>query len=256
MEAEINEAAKPLFLEGNSDKAVLIIHGFTGYPGEYYELAEKINREGYAVSLPLLPGHGRNREAFKATNWRDWLSFIIGEYETLEKQYRTVSIVGLSMGGVLTIHLAARFKPERIALLAPAVAIRDTVFYLTPFLRFFMDERPKNWTPAEGDSAAVRKLGEEYWKRHYIRQIAGLNRLSRQSVKMLGKISSPALIMVSETDQTVPPKAASIIEKGLKYCASKRVILKNSPHVLVSGPEKDYVAEEVIGWLNEGKENE
>lgn len=253
---EINKAAEPRFFEGTNGKAVLVIHGFTGYPGEFYEISEALNQEGYTVSLPLLPGHGRNRQAFKKTNWQDWLGHVKEEYIKLEQSHSSVSIVGLSMGGVLTLLLSEEFKPERIALLAPAMAIHSPVFYYTPILKFFIEEMNKEWTPEEGDSEDVRKLGEEYWKRNYIRQIAGLRKLQVMAKRKLKKVSAPALIMLSEIDDTVPVHAGDIIEKGLKNSIFKKIILKNSPHVIVSGPEKDFIINEVIQWIKEGNNND
>ncbi|MBB6480223.1 alpha/beta hydrolase [Spirochaeta isovalerica] len=255
-ENEINKAAEPRFLTGSRNHAVLIIHGFTGYPGEFYELAEELNSEGYTVSLPLLPGHGRNVEAFRKTNWRDWLNHVEAEYEALDAKYGKVSIVGLSMGGVLTLLLSSRFSPDRIALLAPAMAIKDNIFYLTPFLRFFLKKTSKDWKPEEGDSEDVRRLGVEYWSTNYINQIASLRKLQIMAGKRLNKVQAPALIMVSETDDTVPLKAASIIAKGLKGRENRTIQLTNSPHVLVSGPEKEYVKREVIKWIKGETHNE
>ncbi|MBN2658684.1 MAG: alpha/beta fold hydrolase [Spirochaetales bacterium] len=248
-ENEINKAAQPRFLTGSRNHAVLIIHGFTGYPGEYYELAEELNREGYTVSLPLLPGHGRTGKAFTRTNWPDWLGHVTAEYEALESEYEKVSIVGLSMGGVLTLLLSSRFSPDRIALLAPAMAIKGNMFYLTPFLRFFLKKTAKNWQPEEGDSEDVRRLGREYWSTNYISQIAGLRKLQIMAGRRLKYVKAPALIMVSEIDDTVPLKAADMIGKGLKNAETQMIQLRNSPHVLVSGPEKEYVKREVIKWI-------
>lgn len=252
----INKAAEPRFLEGTNGKAVLVIHGFTGYPGEYYELSDQLNKEGYTVSLPLLPGHGRNRQAFKATNWRDWLGHVREEYKKLSSTYSSISIVGLSMGGVLTLLLSAEFEPERIALLAPAMAISSPVFYITPLIKFFVAETEKNWTPEESDSEEVRKLGEEYWSRNYTKQLAGLRKLQRMAKGKLKKVTSPALIILSEIDNTVPLQAGNIIEKGLANCHSEKIIVKNSPHVIVSGPEKQFINNKVIKWIKDGDINE
>lgn len=246
---EINKAAEPLFLQGTRDHAVLIIHGFTGYPGEYYELAQELNKEGYTVSLPLLPGHGRSAKAFKQTNWPDWLNHVRKEYKALEASNKNVSIAGLSMGGVLSLLLASEFSPDKIALMAPAMAIKSRIFYYTPLLRFFLKETEKNWEPEEKDSEDVRKLGKEYWRRNFIPQIAGLRKLQILAGRKLKEITCPTLIMVSEMDNTVPTQAADLIQKGLKNAFSRKIILKNSPHVLVSGPEKEEVKLKVIQWI-------
>jgi len=247
--------ASPLYLKGNNGKAILIIHGFTGYPGEFYELSHALNEEGYTVSLPRLPGHGTNRKDFLSTGWKDWLEHVIEAYKNLEAEYSSVSITGLSMGGVLTLILSSMFKPERIALLAPAMAVGDKSFYLTPLLKFFKKELPKDWTPEPEDSEDVKILGREYWSVHLPGQMANLYKLMRMAKRGLKHVSCPALLMLSEKDDSVPLYAGDIIETGLKNSTVKKVILKNSPHVIVSGPEKEFVKKEVIQWMNQGEIN-
>ena len=105
----------PQFYEGGST-AVLIIHGYTGAPFEMSYLAERLNKAGFTVSVPRLPGHGTNGRDFLESGWKDWLRACVDAYLNLKAYYKTVYITGLSMGGVLTILLAAKFKPEKIIL--------------------------------------------------------------------------------------------------------------------------------------------
>jgi len=251
-ETKVIKEALPQYLKGENQKAVLIIHGFTGYPGEYYELAYALNDEGYTVSLPRLPGHGTNRNDFLKTGWKDWLNHVQNAYYDLQAQCASVSIVGLSMGAVLSLILASRLKPERIALLAPAMAVHDKIFYYTPLLSLVVKKIPKKWSPEKNDSEGIIVLGNEYWSVNLTKQLANLNKLMRVAKKGLHKVSCPTLIVLSEKDGSVPLSAGDVIERGLHDCEVKKVILKNSPHVLVSGEEKDLVKEHVIQWLNQG----
>lgn len=248
--------ASPLYLEGKTRKAVLVIHGFTGYPGEFYEIVNALNDEGFTVSLPRLPGHGTNREDFYTTGWKDWLNHVEHSYRELEEKFDSVSIVGLSMGAVLALILSSRFSPERIALLSPAMAVSHKIFYMTPLLKFFVKELPKEWTPQKQDSKDVRFLGSEYWSYNMPGQMANLYKLMRMAKRGLKNVKSPTLIVLSQTDDSVPLKAGTIIENGLTDCPVKKVILQESPHVLVSGKEKKRVTTEVIQWLNKGENND
>lgn len=247
---EVVKTAVPFFKKGSNGRAVLIIHGFTGYPGPYYEMAELIHAEGYTVSLPRLPGHGTCRADFRKSDWRDWLNHTRNAYMDLAASHEAVSIVGLSMGGVMTLILASRFSAAKICLLAPAMAVTNPLFYLTPLLRFFMPVLPSDWEPGEDDDEDKLFLGKEYWTKRISKQYAGLYRLIRMARRRLGSISSPALLVLSEADTTVPMRAGDIIQDGLKNCELKKVILKESPHVLIEGPEKGEVYKNVIDWLN------
>ena len=49
--------AEPFSAPGGPHGA-LVVHGFTGTPQSMRGLAQAFARAGYAVELPLLPGHG------------------------------------------------------------------------------------------------------------------------------------------------------------------------------------------------------
>ena len=254
MTTTVIKEALPLKLIGKKDSAVLLIHGYTGYAGEYYELAESINKEGFTVSLPRLPGHGTNRRDFLKTGWRDWLNHIQNAYLDLKAEYKDVSVVGLSMGGVLSLILASRFNVKKIVLMAPAMAVHSKSFYLTPIIKFFKKEMKKDWSPDEGDNENIRKLGKEYWSVTLPSQLSHLYKLMRIAKKGLSKVKCPTLLMLSEIDDSVPLKAGDIIERGFQNVALEKVILKESPHVIVSGKEKDMIISKVVKWLKEGEE--
>ena len=85
-------------------------------------------------------------------------------YEVItQSRYDEVSVVGLSMGGVIAILLAAEFRPAKIVLLAPAVAVRKAIFYFTPILKFILPKiKRKKDGPAEYDEDR-KVLQREYW---------------------------------------------------------------------------------------------
>ena len=105
--------------------AVLLVHGFTGSPWEVRPLGEALAARGYHVVAPLLPGHGGAPEAMLFVTWRDWLAAAEAALTSLSSFERVVCS-GLSMGGLLSVLLAAR-HPSRVsglALMAPVVAVR------------------------------------------------------------------------------------------------------------------------------------
>ncbi|MDC7218339.1 MAG: alpha/beta fold hydrolase [Spirochaetales bacterium] len=252
METIVVKEALPLYLKGSHNKAVLIIHGFTGYPGEFYPLGEKLNQLGYTVLIPRLPGHGTNRKDFQKTGARDWLRHVEECYRDLRAAHEGVSLVGLSMGGVLALILAARYKPERTVLLAPAMAACNRLFYLTPLLRFFIPRIKSEWKEEKDDSKDRKILGPEYWTVDIPAQLAELRKLQKIALREIKKISRPLLLMLSEKDASVPLRASKIIKDRLNpACPVKEIILKESHHVLVTGCEKDLVNQSIAQWLEE-----
>jgi len=249
MEPKVFPEALPLTLKGQNSKAVLIVHGFTGYPGEYYELAHSLNKVGYTVAVPRLPGHGTNRRDFNSTGWRDWLSHVENTYLDLQSQYQSISVVGLSMGGILAILLGARFQPEKLVLLAPGMAAANRLFYWTPWLKWFVKELKADWSPRDGDTENIRRLGQEYWSVHNVPQLSQVLKLQKKAKRVLPDIDCPILLMVSEQDEMVPLSAVEVISRGVSRKQLQTEILSKSSHVLVTGVEKEYVQKRVINWL-------
>ena len=57
--------------DGGPD-GVLVLHGFTGSPHSMRPWAREWARRGYAVELPLLPGHATRWQDLAGTTWQDW----------------------------------------------------------------------------------------------------------------------------------------------------------------------------------------
>lgn len=110
---------KPL---GQHRGTVVLLHGFSACPQQYFEVARKFSSEGFRVYLPLLPGHGlkthsdqktdlksyRNiptvRDGKKAyTSYISWLSDMMKLEKTDEK-----IIGGLSLGGSIAADAITR----------------------------------------------------------------------------------------------------------------------------------------------------
>ncbi|HKK48867.1 MAG TPA: alpha/beta fold hydrolase, partial [Alkalispirochaeta sp.] len=92
--------ALPFELMGDTRKpAILLFHGFTGYPGDMRYLAGRLNEAGYTTVVPRLPGHGTNHEDFQSTSARDWRRKAVDAYLEVASRHDHVVVGGLSMGG-------------------------------------------------------------------------------------------------------------------------------------------------------------
>src|SRR5437868_10876959 len=106
MTAPIIPGAEPESIDGGPNGA-LVLHGFTGNPSSMRGVAEALAAVGFAVELPLLPGHGTSVEEMFATNFRDWAATAEAAYLDLAGRSHRVVTVGLSMGATLAASVAA-----------------------------------------------------------------------------------------------------------------------------------------------------
>jgi carboxylesterase len=242
------DPAQAFSIKGSGDAAVLLIHGFTGIPHELRYLAGRLAEKGYSVSVPRLPGHGTDGQDFLRSGWRDWLRRAEDAWLDLRGRHERVHVAGLSMGALLALLVAARHPVSRLVLAAPAICTRDRLILLTPLLSLFVRRlERKNYVYA-GDPAYAA-VAERYWRYTWVAPAAQLRRLQKLARAALPSIGADCLTIVSMADKAVPPRAADIIERGMRGARRHRLTLQESGHVVVNDCEKEKVADEIIAWF-------
>lgn len=244
--AKINRFTKPHFFEGG-EKAVLLIHGYTGSPREMLWLGTQLHKAGYTVSIPRLPGHGTNKADFLTSSWKDWLRRVYDEYLDLSEAYRTVYIGGLSMGGLLTTLLAAKFQPEKIFLCAPAFMAADSRIKLTPYLRYFIKTIPAEGKPFYREPEYYECV-KDYCIYDYVGKAAELYKLQKMAIRQLPNIRSKVITILSKSDKSVPIAEKALIDRLLQ-APNEYVILEESGHIVTDDVERELVAQRIIAFL-------
>ncbi len=239
--------ALPYLLKGGP-VAILAVHGYNGYSNDLLYVGKMLNKQGFTVSIPRLPGHGTNAADFHETGSRDWLRHVTDCYFNLKAEYKTVYLLGFSMGGLLALLLASRFNIERIALISPAIINQNWTIKLTPFLKYFVKKQKRDWKDESADPDRIF-LAKEYWYWNYVKMAAELLKIQRLAKKRLPLVTCDTMIIVSEKDLAVPVSAADYISSRISSSVKKTLILDNSPHVSTLGPEKKLIAEYLVKWF-------
>ena len=131
--AEEMDLLKPIDNKGSGrNRALLLFHGFSSSPAVYRQLAPSLTMYD-AIVCPLLPGHGDSIDAFSKVNATQWIECAEQTCEQLLNTYQSVDVLGLSLGGILALHLSHRFRIHHLFLLAPALSLCLNV-HLTLFV--------------------------------------------------------------------------------------------------------------------------
>jgi len=244
--------AEPFELTG-ADKAVLLLHGLTGTPSEMRFLGEYLNRAGYHVRAPLLPGHGTDIKQLNKTTWRDWFGRSEIDFLTLSAHFEKVFIAGMSMGGLIGLWLMAN-KFGRIcggaALATPMIFSDWKVRCLLPAadvtgLKYLVPDLPKT-VP---DVALPGGRTHVCYDRDSVVAAASMIRFTRKVRRGLPRIDAPLLIMQSTNDTVVDPRSADIIYGEVSSSIKQRVMLERSYHTITVDVEKELVAKTVLDFF-------
>src|SRR3954471_18712937 len=96
---------KPFTFEGG-DRAVLLLHGFTGHSADVRMLGRFLEKRGYTCHAPIYKGHGVPPEELLSTGSEDWWQDVLNAYEYLKnKGHDEIAVAGLSLGGVFSLKL-------------------------------------------------------------------------------------------------------------------------------------------------------
>src|SRR2546425_5497645 len=86
---------------------VLLVHGLNGSRRDLAEMEEFLQARGMLTHNMLLPGHGLHVRDLMPLGWSDWEKAVRQELIDLKQRCDIVFLVGLSLGGALSLHVAA-----------------------------------------------------------------------------------------------------------------------------------------------------
>lgn len=241
------EQAEPYLFPG-SKTGCLMVHGFTGAPNEVRPLGEHLASLGYTVLGIRLPGHGTTMDDLIRMREQDWIAAVEDGYNLLSGMCDRVYILGLSLGGALTLHAGAHLDVAGIvAMSAPFETTDKTMATLRPIIPLLSKvwrSKPKRKPRVPGKSGKLLN-----YPAMPIRTFAELDDMVKLMRASLSKMTVPALIIHSKADRTVPVEHAPRILAELGSEDKDILILEKNSHVVTCGEDKELVFEACEAFL-------
>jgi carboxylesterase len=243
--------AEPIDLPHESDRAVLLLHGFGDTPQALAHLAAYLHARGWAVRAPLLPGHGRTLRAFAASRAEQWASAARSELTGLRTRYSKVAVVGLSMGGALATALAAGdAELHALALIAPYLEMPPALRRLAHGHQLFgalaAYVAGRGEASIQDPAERERSLAYGACTPRLLRELAAV--VDRGTVA-LPSVRAPTLVIHSHTDHRIAPARAHRAFALLGACEKRLVWTERGGHVLTVDYGREQVLEQVGDWL-------
>jgi carboxylesterase len=242
----VKPGCEPWQSAGGGPHGALVLHGFTGTPVSMRPVAEALTEAGFAVSLPRLPGHGTAVEDMLETGWPDWLAEAERALAELEGRCAggRVVVVGLSMGGALTLALAED-HPE----LAGIVCINTPVSApdgMEEGLRALL-ESGMDVIDGIGGDIADPDADELAYPGTPVRPLLSMLDAAAEVGDRLGEIAQPVLVITSRPDHVVSPADSDLIA-GSVAGPVERVWLEKSFHVATIDYDKAEVQAATVAF--------
>jgi len=251
--SKIIPTTEPFFLPGG-ETGCLLIHGFTGTPKEMRWMGEDLHQRGYTVLGIRLAGHATRPEDMARARYGDWIASVEDGWHLLSGMTERIFLVGLSMGGALSLLMATRLEVAGVVAMSvpyslpddPRLKLAKSLSVVYPYLK------------KESREQASKETGyfdESLWDYHIsypvnpVRSLAELNDLLAEMRAALPKIQVPVLLIHSKNDGYVSPENMPKIFEHLGTSDKRMEWIEGSGHVVTEEPPRHQVYALADGFM-------
>ncbi|PTI03346.1 carboxylesterase [Staphylococcus shinii] len=233
---------EPFFFE-EGNRAVLLLHGFTGNSSDVRQLGRFLQKKGYTSYAPQYEGHAAPPEEILKSSPFVWLKDALDGYDFLvEKGYDEIVVAGLSLGGCYALKLSLNRDVKGIITMCSPMYIKTEGAMFEGVLEY-----ASNFKKYEGkDEATIQKEMDNFKPTDTLKELQGQIEDVREHID---EVMDPLLVIQAEQDQMINTDSANIIynesesdDKDIKWYA-------NSGHVITIDKEKELVFEDVYHFL-------
>ncbi|MDB5085452.1 MAG: carboxylesterase [Bacilli bacterium] len=227
-----------------NDELCIIIHGFTGNPWEVAPLTSSLEKQGYQVIAPLLPGHHFEKIRMAKATAEQWLQSVENIVEHAMKEYKDIHMIGFSMGAMIAAIIASRFPISTLVMLSPAVYVATPSVFLTRvrnFSRRTREQRPLLRQAMLNNVTSMRAAPlSNVW------QFQKIIRLAKQ---VMPSLHMPICIIHSKQDEIVDPHSSAWIYHVVPSIEKELHYLHCSSHMICQDDEVETVKQTVLAFL-------
>lgn len=227
------------------EKAVLLLHGFTGHTADVRMLGRYLEAEGYTSHAPIYRGHGLPPEELIKSNPDEWWEDTLKGYNHLkELGYEKIAVIGLSMGGVLGLKLASyREVKAVIPMCTPMFFDNEGKLKgaFTVFAQQYKQLEKKNDATIKAEVETLMENSELIFE-----QIETFVSEVNQSIDL---IYTPTMVVQSRQDQIINPESANYIYDNVETDDKQLNWYEESGHVITLDKERDQLHDDIHTFL-------
>lgn len=237
-------APKPFTYNGGN-KAVLLLHGFTGSTVDVRKLGKYLQERGYTCHAPLYKGHGLDPNELIQTGPEDWWQDVIDGYNFLrEKGCEEIAVAGVSLGGVFSLKVGAELPVKGIISMCAPVHEKNRDDLYKRVLNY-----ARGYKKFEGKDEDQIELEMKVFEQTPMRSLKRLQQIIGKTRGNLNEITSPILVLQGCLDDPQYKASAQIIYKNVNTIDKQIKWYEHSGHIITLDKEREKVYEDVYTFL-------
>lgn len=231
------------FEAGN--RAVLLLHGFTGHSADVRMLGRYLEKKGYTCHAPILSGHGQPAEEILKYTPADWWKDVQDALQHLkDKGYEEIAVAGLSLGGVLSLKLAYNEPIKGVAPMCSPMFFDNEEELTKGFKQFAKEykqlEKKSEETIQEELDQLLDTPSETFQE---------LGKLIKDVHDNIDMIYAPTFVVQAENDEMINKESANYIYENVESDHKDIKWYKESGHVITLDQEREQLHEDIFNFL-------
>ncbi|WP_433772949.1 alpha/beta hydrolase [Bacillus wiedmannii] len=237
---------KPFTFEGG-DRAVLLLHGFTGNSADVRMLGRFLEKKGYTCHAPIYKGHGVPPEQLVHTGPEDWWKDVMNAYQHLKDQgYEKIAAVGLSLGGVFSLKLAYTLPILGVVPMCAPMYIKSEEIMYQGILAYAREYKKR-------EQKSPERIEQEMFefKQTPMNTLKALQELIRDVRNNVDMIYAPTFVVQARHDEMINTDSANIIYNGVESTLKNIKWYEDSTHVITLDKQREELHEDVYNFLEQ-----
>lgn len=227
--------------------SVLCLHGLTGTPYEMRPVAETLVGRGMRCVGPVMAGHSRTVAELRDTPYSAWVRGARVVLSKLKKESERVAVVGMSMGGMVTLALAAENLADAVVVMGTPLRFAANVRLLVPWGKYVYPYLKKTGDiDIQDEQARARHPGLDAIPLASAHEVLKFQEFLRNK---LTKITAPIFVAHGALDRTANPDDARAIFAGVNSGERVLHICRRSGHVVSVDFDRQVLAEAIADFV-------
>ena len=245
---KIMQGAGPFYYEGDNIGILMIHGGGGGTCADLKPLAEELHSKGgFTVNVPLLPGYGTDPKDLKKVTINEWESSLNKQLSIMMDKCEKIIVGGHSMGGALTLILAAKYEFDGIFTVSTPIGIQRFLFHLVPLFKIFVRYHRIN-------SEQFKKETNGKWigyNKIPLNVASKMKKIINEVKKSLTYINCPVLLFQGCLDSEIKRNSIDYIFENIHSMRKKKLWLENTGHPILNCPDHKHIVFEILNFINE-----
>ena len=235
---------KPFTFEGGN-RAVLLLHGFTGNSADVRMLGRYLETKGYTCHAPQYKGHGVPPEELVNYGPADWWKDCMRAYDKLRAMgHKEIAVAGLSLGGVFSLKLGYTVPVKGIVPMCAPMYIRSEEVMYEGVLEYAREYKKR-----EGKSQEQLEKEMNEFQKHPMKTLQALQGLIADVRDHVKQVDVPLFVVQARHDHMINTDSANIIYNSVNSDHKTLKWYEESGHVITIDKERDQLHQDVLAFL-------